>query len=157
VWCNVLQRVAVCCSVLKNCIRHMYKMQRVSDARIKIGCSELRYVAKCCSVLQCVAASCSLCMYMESIQINMWLYIHEYTNIYAYKHIYVCMYISGCQQYAYIHIGTCIWIFKYNFITCIQMYKYIYIKENTHIYIYVYIYIYIYMYIYIYIYTLICV
>ena len=52
--CNMLQHVAVCCSVFVPCCPFC---RRVSLA---VCCSVLQCVAVCCSVLQCVVVCCSV-------------------------------------------------------------------------------------------------
>jgi len=62
---GVLQRVAVCCSVLQ-CVAMLYfsAIQCEEDIHSTlfvtlVCCSVLQCVAVCCSVLQCVAVCCS--------------------------------------------------------------------------------------------------
>jgi len=57
--CSVLQRVALCCSVLQRCVVPQYAIQiqgRTKSAAngswVAVGCSGLQWVALCCSVLQ---------------------------------------------------------------------------------------------------------
>jgi len=63
VWCNVLQRVAACCSVLQ-CWSTMHHVVVTAGADatwwIAVCCDVLQCVAVYCSVLQCVAVCCSV-------------------------------------------------------------------------------------------------
>jgi len=52
--CSVLPRVAACCSVLQ-CVAVRYTARSREDSRLVLQC-----VAVCCSVLQCVAVCCSV-------------------------------------------------------------------------------------------------
>jgi len=70
--CSVLQRVAVCCSVLHCVVRQarsrmnescLFQLARSLLFYIAVRivcCSVLQCVAVCCSVLQCVAVCCSV-------------------------------------------------------------------------------------------------
>jgi len=62
-YADVLQRVAVCCSVLQcvavrcSCCNDLLRLDLRRLKGVKIVC---RCVAVCCSVLQCVAVRCSV-------------------------------------------------------------------------------------------------
>jgi len=67
---SVLQRVAVCCSVLqsytgekRSVIRHLFPP---IHSHVAVCCSVLRPVAVCCSMLQCVAVCCIYCSLLQS-------------------------------------------------------------------------------------------
>ena len=60
VCCSVLQCVAVCCSVLQ-CIAECCSVLQC----VAVCCSVLQCVAVCCSVLQCVAVCCSVLQSVE--------------------------------------------------------------------------------------------
>jgi len=56
---GVLQRVAVCCSMLQSLSREL--CATFADIPLEIGeAGMLQRVAVCCSALQCVAACCSV-------------------------------------------------------------------------------------------------
>jgi len=52
-WCSVMQCVAVCCSVLHSIAVHCSALQCIAAC-----CSVLQCIPVCCSVLQCVAVCC---------------------------------------------------------------------------------------------------
>ena len=56
---SVLQRVAVCCSVLQCVVTTHIIINDLNEQCAAVSCSELQCVAVCCSELQCVAVSCS--------------------------------------------------------------------------------------------------
>ena len=65
VYCSVLQRVAVCCSVLQCsprmiCARSATCFRRSMLQCVAVCCSVLQCVAVLCNVLQCVAVCCSV-------------------------------------------------------------------------------------------------
>ena len=64
--CDVLQCVAVCCSVLHRvaavykCVSFGTPREHALEVSVAVCISTLQCVAVCCSVLQCVAVCCSV-------------------------------------------------------------------------------------------------
>ena len=61
--CSVLQRVAVCCTLLQHPVCHSdeARLQRMTQLeRVAVCCNVLQCVATCCSVLQRVAVCCNV-------------------------------------------------------------------------------------------------
>jgi len=64
VYCKVLQRDAVCCSVLQHVVTKGSPSADPDEDGVlqcvAVCCNVLQCVAVCCSVLQCVAVCCSV-------------------------------------------------------------------------------------------------
>ena len=142
--CSVVQRGAVCCSVLHVCVRIVH-------------ISSLTYIGLILSVevhaflLPKVPHLCIHIYLSMYIHIQLHLYTHVYINMYIHTYIHICIYI-----YIYLYIKV------YILHISIHTYRYIYIYIYIYIHIYIYI-IYIYIhtyrsdaYVYIYIYTHSC-
>jgi len=145
-WCVVVQRGAVCCSVLPcvaayavacssvvqcgavrcNIERFYVDFQHCYCAPKEslICCRVLQSVAVCCSVLQCVAVTFNIAIVRQK---NLWcvgVYVYVYVCLYAYMYICLCV-------YTYISNAVCYTlsfaIVRQKHPWCVGVYVYVYI------------------------------